>query len=106
MNPKLKLLVKVELERLLQAGFIKPVEIVDWVSPIVLVKKKNWKLKVCMNYKKLNTCTQNYHFLLFFITLLLEEVGDHKRWIHRLQTDSHSVRVFTQDCVHYTLRDF
>ena len=29
MNPQLQLLVKAELERLLQAGFIKPVEITD-----------------------------------------------------------------------------
>jgi hypothetical protein len=36
--------VKAELEKLLEAGFIKPVEITDWVSPMVLVKKKNGKL--------------------------------------------------------------
>ena len=29
MNPRLQLLVKAELERLLQAGFIKPIEIID-----------------------------------------------------------------------------
>ena len=40
MNPRLQLLVKAELEWLLQTGFMKPVEITDWVSPMVLVKKK------------------------------------------------------------------
>ena len=40
MNPRLQLLVKAELEKLLNAGFIKPVDITDWVSPMVLVKKK------------------------------------------------------------------
>ena len=40
MNPQLELLVKAELKRLLQTGFIKPVEITDWVSPMVIVKKK------------------------------------------------------------------
>ena len=43
MNPRLQLLVKAELERLLQAGFIKPVEIMDWVSPMVLMKEKKWE---------------------------------------------------------------
>lgn len=43
MNPQLQLIVKAELEKLLQAGFIKPVEITDWVSPMVIVKKKNGK---------------------------------------------------------------
>ena len=33
MNPQLQLLVRAELERLLKVGFIKHVEITDWVSP-------------------------------------------------------------------------
>ena len=57
MNPRLQLLVKAKLERLLQAGFIKPIEITDWISPMVLVKKKNGKLRVCVDYRKLNDCT-------------------------------------------------
>ena len=77
MNPLLQLLVKAELERFLQAGFIKPIEIADWVSSMMLVKKKNGKLRVCIDYRKLNDCTQNDHFPLPFITLLLEEVGGH-----------------------------
>ena len=34
MNPLLQLLVRAELKRLLKAGFIKPVEITDWISPM------------------------------------------------------------------------
>ena len=75
MKPQLQLLVRTELERLLKAGFIKPVEITDWVTPMVLVKKKNEKLRVCVDYPKLNAYTQKYHFPLSFITPLLEEVG-------------------------------
>ena len=75
MNPQLQLLVKVELER-----FIKPVEFTNWVSPMVIVKKKNGKLRVCVDYRKLNACTQKDHFSLPFITLLLEEVGGHARY--------------------------
>jgi hypothetical protein len=40
MNLRLQLVVKAKLEKLLEAGFIKPIEITDWVSPMVLVKKK------------------------------------------------------------------
>ena len=74
------MLVRAELERLLQAEIIKPVEILDWVSPMVLVKKKNGKMRVCVYYCKLNYCTQKDHFPLPFITLLLEEVGGHARY--------------------------
>lgn len=69
-----------ELEILLKAGFIQPVEITDWVSPMVLLNKRNGKLRVCVDYRKLNACTQNDHFPLPFIILLLEEVGDHARY--------------------------
>lgn len=57
MNPQLQLLVRVELERLLNAMFIKLVEITDWVSLMVLVKENNRKLRVCVDYRKLNACT-------------------------------------------------
>ena len=65
---------------MLKVGFIKPVAITDWVSPMVLVKKKNGKLRVCVDYQKLNACTQNDYFPLPFIILLLEEVGGHARY--------------------------
>lgn len=44
---------------------------------MVLVKKKNGKLRVCVDYRKLNFCTQKDHFPLPFITSILEEVGGH-----------------------------
>ena len=44
---------------------------------MVIVKKIHGKLRVCVDYRKLNACTQKYHFPLPFITLLLEEVGGH-----------------------------
>jgi hypothetical protein len=71
MNPRLQLLVRAELERFLEAGFIRPVEIINWMSPMVLVRKKNGKLRVCVDYRKLNACTQKDHFPLPFISLLL-----------------------------------
>ena len=67
MNPQLQLLVKAELERLLQPGFIQHVEITDWVSLMVIIKTKNGKLRVCVDYWKLNACTQKDHFPLPFI---------------------------------------
>jgi hypothetical protein len=39
---------------LLKARFIKLVETIEWVTPMILALKKNGKLKVCVNYKVLN----------------------------------------------------
>ena len=55
-------------------------EITDWVLPMVIIKKENRKLRVYVNYRKLNACTQKDHFPLSFITLLLEEIGGHARY--------------------------
>ncbi len=46
-------MVKEEFDKLLEAGFIRPMETTEWVSPMVLTLKKNDKLRVCVNYKAL-----------------------------------------------------
>ena len=43
--------VKEEIKRLLQAGFIRPVRYIEWLSNIVLVLKKNSKLCVCIDFR-------------------------------------------------------
>ena len=44
MNPNYAKAVKEDLEKLLNAGFIEPVDHATWLSPIVVVPKKNGKL--------------------------------------------------------------
>jgi len=41
MNPILKDIVKEEFQKMLDAGFIYPISESEWVSPLVLVPKKN-----------------------------------------------------------------
>ena len=78
MNPKCAEVVKVELEKLLEAGFIRPVENIKWVSPITLAPKKNGKLRVCVNYKKVNDVTNKNRYPILFCDEVLEEVGSHE----------------------------
>jgi hypothetical protein len=59
-------MVKEELDKLLEARFIRPVETIEWVSPMLLALKKNGKLKVCVNYKALNKVTKKDHYPLPF----------------------------------------
>ena len=49
--------IKAELDRLIEANFIYEIEHTEWVSPIVVVPKKNGKLRVCINLKKVNMAT-------------------------------------------------
>eukprot|EP00117_Sycon_ciliatum_P027910 scpid26178/ scgid22563/ Retrovirus-related Pol polyprotein from transposon opus; Protease; Reverse transcriptase; Endonuclease len=47
--------VKAELSRMLEAGIIEPVkEATPWISPIVPSRKSNGKLRLCIDYRKLN----------------------------------------------------
>jgi hypothetical protein len=59
--------VKEDLNKLLDARFIYPIEMMQWLSPLVIVPKKNGKLKICAYYRKLNTQTKKDPFPLPFL---------------------------------------
>jgi hypothetical protein len=42
--------VKKEVERLLEANFIRPCRYAEWISSIVPVYKKNGKMRVCIDF--------------------------------------------------------
>jgi len=44
-NPIYTAMVKEELNKLSEARFIRPMEITEWVSPMVLALKKKWQAK-------------------------------------------------------------
>jgi hypothetical protein len=66
LNPNYVVIVKQDLDKLFIVGFIKSVEEVTWLSPIVVVPKKNGKLKIYVNFKKLNTTTMKDLYSLPF----------------------------------------
>eukprot|EP00253_Pinus_taeda_P024561 PITA_24561 len=72
MNPALKDIVKEELQKLLDAGFIFPISDSEWVSPLVCVPKKNGKWRICVDYRELNKATKKDHFPLPFIDQVLD----------------------------------
>ena len=49
--------VKKEVERLLEAKFIRPCRYAEWISNIVPVYKKNGKMRVCIDFWNLNKAT-------------------------------------------------
>lgn len=78
MNLALKDIVKEELQKLLDGGFIYPISDSEWVSPLVLVPKKNWKWRICFDYRELNKATKKHHFPLPFIDQLLDGLAGKK----------------------------
>ena len=80
LNPKYSLMVKEEIDRLSEAGFIYPVNNSEWVSPIVVVPKKvgadgKVKIRVCQDFRKLNAATKKDYFPLPFTDIILDHVS-------------------------------
>lgn len=67
MNPNLKEIVKEELQKLLNVNFIYLISRSQWVSPLVIVLKKNGKWRVFIDDRELNKATLKDHFPLPFI---------------------------------------
>ena len=78
MNPALKKIVKEELQKMLDVGFIYPISSSEWVSPLVLVPKKNGKWRICVGYKELNKATKKDHFPLPSIDQVLDGMAGKK----------------------------
>ncbi|MCO5576707.1 hypothetical protein L7F22_030522 [Adiantum nelumboides] len=75
MNPKYAKIVQEELKKLIKCGFIYPIEHSEWVSPIIIVAKKNGKLRVCMDLKKVNVAIRRDHYPLPYLQHVLERVA-------------------------------
>jgi hypothetical protein len=75
LNPHLKDIVKEELQKLLDVNFIYPISDSKWVSPLVVVPKKNGKWRICVDYQELNKATQKDHFPLPFIDQVLDTLA-------------------------------
>jgi hypothetical protein len=79
-NPKYTAMVKEELDKLLEARFIRPVETTEWVFLVVLALKKNGKLRICVKYKALNKVTKKDRYPLPFCEEILEGVTGHEMY--------------------------
>jgi hypothetical protein len=78
MNPALKDIVKEELQKLLQANLIYPISDSQWVSPLVIVPKKNGKWRICVDFRELNKSTHKDYFPLPFIDQVLDTLSGKK----------------------------
>lgn len=78
MNPTLKQIVKYELQKHLSANFIYSIYDSKWISPLVVVPKKNGKWRICVGYKELNKATLRDYFPLPFIDQVLDTLSGKK----------------------------
>jgi hypothetical protein len=58
LNPNYAAIVKQDINKLLVVGFIKLVEEATQLPPIVVVPKKNGKLRICVDFREFNATTK------------------------------------------------
>jgi hypothetical protein len=90
LNPKIKEKVKKEVEKMLAAGLIFPIEEAEWISPIVIQRKKDTEdIRVCVDYKSMNSACVHDPFPTPFSDEVLDQVAENNL-IH-LQMDSQDI---------------
>eukprot|EP00253_Pinus_taeda_P013313 PITA_13313 len=75
MDPMLQDIIREELKKLLRVNFIYPISDSQWVSPLVIVPKKNGKWCICVDYRQLNKETLKDYFPLPFIDQVLDTLA-------------------------------
>lgn len=71
MHPQVALLVKVELQKLLDVGFIIPIDYLEWVSNILPIEKVDGRIKICTNFRDNNkSCLKDEYLLLNIYSII------------------------------------
>jgi hypothetical protein len=71
--------VKEEVDRLLQAEFIRPCRYAEWVSNMVPVEKKNTdKIRICIDFHNLNRATQKDEYTMPVTDVLINSSSGSK----------------------------
>ena len=71
-KPEMILKIKEEVRKQFDAGFLEVTKYLEWVANIVLVPKKDGKVRICVDYRDLNQASPKYNFPLPHIDTLVD----------------------------------
>jgi hypothetical protein len=74
-HPDIWIKVKAELKKQWDVGFLEVVRYPQWVSNIVVVPKKEGKIRVCMDFRNLNRASPKDDFPLPHIDVLVDNAA-------------------------------
>jgi hypothetical protein len=72
-HPRKAAAIKLEVEKLLKAGFIYPVALTDWVSNLVPIDKKQGTIRVCIDYRDINKACPKDNFPTPFVDQIVDD---------------------------------
>ncbi|XP_019198930.1 PREDICTED: uncharacterized protein LOC109192688 [Ipomoea nil] len=70
--------IEIEVNKLIEAGFIHEVKYPTWISSIVPVRKKNGQIHVCVDFWDLNVACPKDDFPLLITELMIDVVTGHE----------------------------
>ena len=71
--------IEAEVQKLIECGFIREEQRPDWVANIVLVLKKNGKIRVSIDFRDLNIAYPKDEFLLPIADVMIDNTCDFGR---------------------------
>jgi hypothetical protein len=80
LNPIYQKKVKSEIDKMLEASIIEPVEEFEWISPMVVQEKKQGGIWISVYLRKLNDACLHDPFPTPFTDEVLENVGGHEAY--------------------------
>ena len=76
--PERNLIINEEVQKLLDNGAIKEVQYPEWLANVVVVRKKNGKWRVCIDFTDLNKACPNDSFPLPHIDTMVDATAGHE----------------------------
>jgi ribonuclease HI len=73
-NPKLASQIQKELQKMVDAGIIAPIRYSSWMSNLVVVRKKNGDIRLCVDFRNLNQLSLKDNYPLPNMEHLLQRV--------------------------------
>jgi hypothetical protein len=70
--------VKKEVEKMLEAGFIRPCRFAEWISSVVPVQKKDGRWRVCVDFRDLNRATPKDEYQMPVVETLINAAAGRK----------------------------
>jgi hypothetical protein len=75
-HPQKAAAIKLEVEKLLKAGFIYPVALTDWVSNLISIDKKQGTIRVCIDYRDINKACPKDNFPTPFVDQIVDDCAE------------------------------
>jgi hypothetical protein len=72
-HPRKAAAIKLEVEKLLKAGFIYPVALTEWVSNPMPIDKKGGSIRVCVDYRDINKACPKDNFPTPFVDQIVDD---------------------------------